>query len=116
MAIGDITLVELQATLTTTNTATTIANPDTNHTTQITSITLVCSGTTARTVSIYKNGSATANLLMVLDIDPSGVMGPKTINLSDPRFYLTGTQALYLKQDAGNDVNVLISAVKTQIA
>ena len=114
--IGDITLIELQKALTTTNTDSAITNVSTTYQTVVSYLAFTASsGTTKRTVTIYKNGSAAANALMVFDIDPTGNAGAKTIVLDNQAIVLTGTQSLYFKQDTGTDINVYASGTKEQI-
>lgn len=117
MAVGDITLVEVQKALDSTPANTSLANTSASYTTVITSIILAgTSGSTKRTVTIHKNGTATGNIIMTIDIDPSGATAPKTVVLDSQSIILTGTNAIYVQQDTGTDVNVLISAVKEQVA
>jgi hypothetical protein len=116
MAIGDVNLIELQKALTTTATASAITNTSTSYHTIVSYITLVAtSGTTKRTVSVYKNGTATGNLIMSIDIDPTGISAPKTVIIDSQALTLTGTQALSFKQDVGTDINVYASGIREQI-
>lgn len=115
MAVGDITDVELQATLTTTNTDTSLLNSSSSYVTIIDSIclTIKSGGTTNRTVTIYKNGSAAANEILNIDLN---AVSSKSLIFTDTRIKLTGTQSLYFKQDSGTDVNILVTGTKEQIA
>lgn len=117
MAIGDLSYVEYQKTLTTTNTDSSLANPSASYESQITSITIHLQGastaSTSRLVTFYKNGTATANELFSVKCDPNGIY---THIITDLRIKLTGTQTIYAKQDVGADVNILIATLKEQVA
>jgi hypothetical protein len=117
MAIGDISYVEYQKTLTTTNTDSSLANLSSSYETQITSIHVHLQGgsgaSTARLVTFYKNGTAAANELFSVKCDPAGNFSHI---ITDLRYKLTGTQTIYIKQDVGTDVNILIATLREQVS
>lgn len=117
MALYEVVAVELQKSLDTTPANSQISNPSTSYQTVVSYLTFTASsGTTKRTVSVYKNGTAAGNLMMVIDVDPTGNTAPKTITIDSQAIVLTGTQTLSFKQDTGTDINVYASGTKEQIA
>lgn len=118
MAIGDCVETSLiSAELTTTAGDTTFANASSSYRTTVTSIIITGqkAGTTKRLVTIYKGGTTDLYERFNIDIDPSGNDGSRTVIIEVP-FVLTGTQAIYAKQDTGTDVNIEISGIVEQIA
>lgn len=118
MAIGDRVPTELiSGQLTTTAGDTTFANAGASYRTEVTSIAITgqVAATTLREITIYKGGTAVANERYNIDIDPTGTLAGKTVVIQNP-FVLTGTQAIYVKQDTGTDVNVEVSGIVEQIA
>jgi hypothetical protein len=118
MAVGDViekTLISKQ--LTTTASDSTYANTSASYRTQVTSIIITgqSTATTKRIVTIYKGGSAVANEKFVIDIDPTGNDGARVVTIELP-FVLTGTEAIFAKQDVGTDVNIEVSGIVEQIA
>lgn len=95
--------------LTATASDSTYANPSVSYRTIVTSIIITgqVAATTKRKVTIYKGGTAAANERINVDIDPTGNNGSKTVTIDTP-IVLTGTEAIYVKQDTGTDCNVEI--------
>jgi hypothetical protein len=111
MAIGDVTpsemcLIALSATATTIFT-----NAGASYRTQATQIFIANTGSTQRTITLYKNGTATANIIASSIVIPAG----GSIIL-DTKIILTGTQTLAAKQDVGTDCNIAIYGIIEQIA
>lgn len=106
--------IELQSTLTTTNTDTALTNLGDSYVTYINSISLTLQNgsSTNRTVTIYKNGSNSANEILNIDLNANNC---KSILITDLRIKLTGTQSIYFKQDSGNDVELLLTCTREQI-
>ncbi len=107
MAIGDVTQKKLlQKALTTTATGSAVTGA-TSKTTTITSITLLNTGTTARTISVYLYGTAVNNEIARIPL----VAGGSEI-LTGLDWILLPTETLSLKQDAGTDVNVAVMGLE----
>lgn len=118
MAVGDrtpLTLISKQLTVTAGDS--TYANPSSSYRTEVTSIVITgqSAGTTERLVTIYKGGSAAANERLNIDIDPTGVNNPRTVTIQAP-FTLVNTEAIFIKQDVGADINVEVSSVQEQLS
>jgi len=95
----------------------TYANTSTSYRTEITSIIITAQNgnSTERTITIYKGGSSAGNEKFNIDVDPTGVNNPKTVVIQAP-FILTSTEAIFIKQDTGTDVNVEVSGVEEQLS
>lgn len=89
-------------------------NTSASFRTQITGIWLCNTGGNDRIVSLYKNGTASGNLLANAIILPAN--GSLFIDLAGKALVFTGTQTLAAKQDAGTDVNIAAYGVVEQIA
>lgn len=102
--------------LTTVASATSYTNVSSSYRTIVTSVILTGQSgtTTSRKVTIYKGGTASGNERINIDIDPSGAVYPKTVTIDTP-IVLTGTEAIYVKQDAGADVNIEVSGTEENI-
>ena len=112
MAVGDRTPTELTAPTALSGSASAVfTNPGVSYRTQVLEIWLCNTGTSSRTVTLYKNGSATGN-----QIANSIGLASGTSILIPVHLVCTGTQALYAKQDAGTDVNVAVYGIVEQIA
>lgn len=118
MAIGDVTLVELQKALSATPGDSKITNAGASYQTIISYLTLTfaTAATTKRTIKVFKNGVAAANEIMTLEIDPTGNNAPQTVILDSQAIVLTGTQYIAFAQDTGTDINVYVSGIQEQIA
>lgn len=117
MASGDrIPTTLISTELTTTASSHTYANASSSFRTQVTSIiiTTQSAGTTNRTVTIYKGGTSASNERLNIDVDPDGSSFPKSIVIDIP-FVLTNTEAIYVKQDVGSDINIEISGIVEEI-
>lgn len=112
MAIGDRIPTELTAPATLNTTASSFfTNAGASFRTQITQIYLCNTGTSTRTITLYKNGTAVSNQILnsiTLPANASTVLDTKLVS--------TGTQIIAAKQDAGTDVNIAIYGVVEQIA
>lgn len=118
MAIGDISIIQIQKALSTTATDTQITNTSSSYQTIVKNLTFTFQdgASTARVINVYKNGTGTSNKILTLDLDPNGNFGAKSIIISDPSFYLTGIESLSVKQSLGADINCYISAISEQIS
>lgn len=114
MAIGDRIPTELIVPTVLSDTATTrFTNPGTTYRTQMPAITLSNTGSSTRTITIYKNGTATTNqILSSIQLGP----GASTIIDFGAPLIFTGTQTLAAKQDVGTDVNIYSTGVVEQIS
>jgi hypothetical protein len=85
-------------------TETILATGVTGGTTEVTSIFLVNTGSTTRTVKIYAYGEglSNANLLMQWSLDANG--GSMLLQLNNTPIILSDGETLRLVQDAGSDV------------
>ena len=102
----------IQATLTTTNTATYFSNAGANYITTITSITLInTNSTTTRTVTAYIAGTASGNILFTIQIYPNG-----TQIITGLDYILANTDSIYFKQDTGADVNIAVMGVVEELS
>ena len=116
MAIGDVTSVDLKGTMTAVPTATSISNPSAQYQTIISYLTFTTgAGVTATTVSVFKNGDATGDCIMTIDIDPTGVSAPKTVILDNQAILLQATGTLSFSAPTGTDINVYVSGIKEDI-
>lgn len=116
MAIGDVTNKQLiSQSLNTTANSCSYSNPATTCTSVLTNIIVssISTGTVSRLVTIYKDGTASANERMNINIDPTGILYPK-LAVIDTNIVLTGTQSIYAKVDAGTDINLEISGIQEQ--
>ncbi|MCQ4363131.1 hypothetical protein KQR54_18705 [Mycobacterium gordonae] len=112
MAVGDRVPTELSAPSALSATATAkFTNTSASYRTQILEIWLCNTGATARTVSLYKNGTATSNM-----ISNSIALDPGASVVISTHLVLTGTQVLAAKQDTGTDVNIAAYGIVEQIA
>jgi hypothetical protein len=102
--------------LTTVASATSYTNQSSGYRTIVTSVILTGQSgtTTSRKVTLYKNGTSAGNERINIDIDPTGIVYPKTVTIDTP-IVLTTTDAIYAKQDAGSDVNIEISGTEEDI-
>ncbi len=91
-----------QATLNTS--VTTLVTGVTGGVTEVTSIWLVNTGSSTRTVKIYSHGSssATENMLFQWTLDPNG--GSMLLQLNNTPIILAEGETLRLVQDEGSDV------------
>lgn len=111
MAVGDRTPTELCLTTLSATATAVFTNASASYRTQATQIFLANTGATQRTITLYKNGTATANVIansIVIPANGSVVL--------DSKIVLTGTQTIGAKQDTGTDVNIAIYGVVEQIA
>ena len=118
MAIGErVPTTFLSKALTTTASESSYQNTSSSYRTQVTSIIITAqnSGTTLRTVTIYKGGTSDSNERFNIDIDPNGTQAPRTVTIDNP-FVLVDSEAIYVKQNTGTDVNIEVSGVVEQIA
>jgi hypothetical protein len=111
MAIGDVTPAELCLTALSAAAATLFTNAGASYRIQASQIFLANTGTSERKVTLYKNGTATANIIASSIVIPAG--GSVII---DTKIILTGTQTLAAKQDTGTDVNMAVYGIIEQIA
>jgi hypothetical protein len=112
MAIGDRIPTELVAPTALSTTATAVfTNAGTGYRTQATQMFLCNTGATQRTITLYKNGTATTN-----EIANSIVIPANGSIILDTKIVLTGTQTLGAKQDVGTDVNIAVYGIVEQIA
>ncbi|MCD9020512.1 hypothetical protein [Cohnella silvisoli] len=114
MAIGDRIPTELLAPTVLSSTATSLfSNASTNYRTQLTGIWVYNNGSSQRTVTLYKNGTASSNIFSSFALDAnSGVL----IDLAGKALVFTGTQQIAAKQDTGTDVNISAYGIVEQIA
>ena len=113
MAIGDRIPTELCQTLLSTSATNYFTNTSTNRT-QLTGIFLVNTGSTQRTITLYKNGLNPVNQMsnsIVLSGNASA-----WLPLSGMPFVFTGTQTFGAKQDVGTDVTMTAVGIVEQIA
>jgi hypothetical protein len=111
MAIGDRIPTELCLTTLSSTAAAVFTNAGAAYRTQATQIFIANTGSTERKVTLYKNGTATANIIASLITIPAyGSI------ILDTKLILTGTQIIAAKQDTGADVNIAIYGVVEQIA
>lgn len=85
-------------------TAVTLVTGVTGGTTEVSSIWLVNTGTTARKVTIFAHGTAATNQLMQISLDANG--GSALLQLNNTPIILAAGQTLSLLQDVGTDVTV----------
>ena len=112
MAIGDRIPTELVAPTALNNTATAVfTNSGASYRTQITQIYLCNTGSSQRTVTLYKNGTAAVN-----QIANSIILPANTSSIIDTKLVCTAAQALAAKQDTGTDVNIAAYGIVEQIA
>lgn len=111
MAIGDVTPTELCLTALSAIATTIVTNAGASYRTQATQIFIANTGATQRTITLYKNGTATGNIIASSIVIPAG--GSVII---DAKIILTGTQTLAAKQDIGTDCNIAIYGIIEQIA
>jgi hypothetical protein len=102
--------------LTTVASATSYTNVSSSYRTIVTSVILTgqSAGTVTRKVTLYKGGTSAGDERINIDIDPTGVVYPKTVTIDTP-MVLTSTQAIYVKQDAGADINIEVSGTEEDI-
>ncbi len=102
--------------LTTVASATSYTNTSSGYRTIVTSVILTgqSTATATRKVTIYKGGTTTADERINIDIDPTGAIYPKTVTVDTP-IVLTATQAIYVKQDSGADINIEVSGTEEDI-
>lgn len=111
MAIGDVTPSEMCLTALSAVTTTLFTNAGASYRTQATQIFIANTGAAERKVTLYKNGTATGNIIASSIVIPAG--GSVII---DTKLILTGTQTLAAKQDVGADCNIAIYGIVEQIA
>ncbi|OFV69247.1 hypothetical protein [Acetobacterium wieringae] len=111
MAIGDVTPSELCLAALGITAATVITNAGASYRTQATQIFIANTGASQRTITLYKNGIATTNIIASSIVIPAG--GSVII---DTKLILTGTQTIGAKQDVGTDCNIAIYGIVEQIA
>lgn len=112
MAIGDFIPTELVAPIAMAATATTVfTNSGASYRTQLAQIFICNTGATQRTITLFKNGLATAN-----QIANSIVIPANGSIIIDTKIVLTGTQTLGAMQGTGTDCNIACYGVVEQIA
>ena len=112
MAIGDRIPTELTAPTALGTSATSVfTNGGASYRTQTTQIYLCNTGSSQRTITIYKNGTATTNQILNSIILPAN-----TSTILSNVLVTTGTQIIAAKQDVGTDVNIAIYGIVEQIA
>lgn len=111
MAIGDVTPSEMCLTALSVTATNIFTNAGASYRTQATQIFIANTGATQRTVTLYKNGTATTNI-----IASSVVIPAYGSIILDTKIIITGTQILAAKQDTGSDVNIAIYGIVEQIA
>lgn len=111
MAVGDRIPTELCLTALSATATAVFTNTSASYRTQITQIYLCNTSSSSRTVTLYKNGTATTN-----QIANSIVLPANTSTIIDTKLVCTGTQTLAAKQDTGTDVNIAAYGVVEQIA
>lgn len=112
MAKGDFTPKKwLQKALTATATDSTVVGAA-NVRRYITAISLVNTGTTARTVSVYGWGTAASNQIIRVPVAANG--GSEV--LTDLPWFVENGESFYFKQDTGTDVNVTIMGKEEALA
>ena len=112
MAVNDRTPTELVAPTALSATATAVyTNPGASYRTQGLTLSLANTGATLRTVTLYKNGTATANIWLCGIEVPAG----KSVEIPITKVF-TGTQVLAAKQDTGTDINITMDGIVEQIA
>lgn len=115
MAVGDRTPTELIVPAALSNAISTqLTNQGASFRTQMTQIVLNVTGATKRIVSLYKNGTAAANNIMNIVLDPT-TNGSATAIIEVPLVF-TGAQTLSAKQDVGADVTISAYGIVEQIA
>ncbi|RJX40041.1 hypothetical protein D3P09_11745 [Paenibacillus pinisoli] len=114
MAIGDRTPAEIIAPVALSATATARYTNSAANRTQVTGIWLSNNGASERKVSLYKNGTATVNMIASAIVLPAS--GSIFIDLAGKALVFTGTQTLAAKQDAGADVTMAAYGIIEQIA
>lgn len=111
MAIGDVTPSEMCLTALSATATTIFTNAGVSYRTQATQIFIANTGATQRTVTLYKNGTATTNIIASSIVIPAyGSI------ILDTKLILTGAQTIGAKQDVGTDCNIAIYGVVEQIA
>lgn len=112
MAVNDRTPTELVAPTALSATATAVyTNPGASYRTEATMLSLANTGSTLRTITLYKNGTATTNIWLCGIEVPAG----KSVEIPCAKVF-TGTQILAVKQDTGTDINITMDGVVEQIA
>lgn len=112
MAIGDtIQLKLMQKALTSTPANSSYTNAGANYKTTVTSLSLVNTGSLKRTVSVYLYGTSASNEILRIPVFPGG-----TEALTALDYVLSGTEAIYLAQDDGTDVNCAVMGLQEVIA
>ena len=112
MAIGDRIPTELVAPTALSATATAVyTNPGASYRTEATMLSFANTGATTRTITLYKNGTATTNTWLCGIEVPAG----KSVEIPITKVF-TGTQTLAAKQDTGTDVYITMDGVVEQIA
>ena len=112
MAIGDRIPTELLAPTVLAATATTVfTNAGANYRTEATMLSLANTGSTLRTITLYKNGTATTNIWLCGIKVPAG----ESVEIPCAKVF-TGTQTLGAKQDTGTDINMTMDGVVEQIS
>lgn len=114
MAVGDRIPTELTApTALSAVAAAVFTNASASFRSQLTGLWISNTGAVARTVTIYKNGTASSNIISTIVLDPGASV---FIDLAGKALVFTGTQALSAKQDVGTDVNIAAYGIVEQIA
>lgn len=119
MAKGDRIPTEMIPPTALSTTATALYTNTTANRGQLTGLWICNTGASQRTVSIYKNGTAAANLIATIILGPVGsttLASSAFIDLSGKALVFTGSQPLSAKQDTGTDVNIAAYGVIEQIA
>jgi len=111
MAVGDRISTELIAPGALSNIATVkFTNTSGAYRTEITEIWLANTSASTRTVTLYKNGTATTNII------GSSISIPANGSIILPaHLVFTGTQTLAAKQDTGADCNIAAYGIVEQI-
>jgi len=113
MAIGDFTpkkLLQKALDITSTNSQITGA---VNQRTTITSITVnIPTGSTKRTISVYAYGTAAANEIITIPLDPAVTKSQVITGLD---YVLAATETMSFKQDVGTDVNIAVMGIEEEI-
>lgn len=115
MAIGDRIPTEVvEPTAITASAATYFTNAGASYRTQITGISLVNTGATQRSITLYKNGTATSNQIANAIVIPAG--GSVILDYVGKPHVFTNTQTFSAKQDTGTDVTLSAVGIVEQIA
>jgi len=113
MSLGDRIPTELFQSAITASAVTYFTNTSSSYRTQMTGLFIANTGSTARVVTLYKNGTGAANQIvnsLSLEANTSAI-----IDLSGKPLIFTGTQTFGAKQDTGTDVSITATGIIEQI-